>query len=192
LFDSYSGATRLQYGPSPWYHGILVIFSIIPGKCRIKTACFTLHSIPHSQSICHHDVCTDKTTQSCKASDIWGMCQVRVSAGTPTTPIDDYHGKFQDPTSNKAVTASLHYPFQFGFTHSSKESYRLCNKYYEIQDEDRAQQRVVEPLMNEWTDEFGFTNHFTIQQMTQSHTMASETHKIMTSSVRIQTSLSHP
>jgi hypothetical protein len=35
------------------------------------------------------------------------------------------------------------------FSHSSKESYRLCKKDYETEEEARAQQRVVEPLMND-------------------------------------------
>jgi hypothetical protein len=34
--------------------------------------------------------------------------------------------------------------------HSSKESYRLCRKDYETEIEAGAQQRVAEPLMNEW------------------------------------------
>jgi hypothetical protein len=33
--------------------------------------------------------------------------------------------------------------------HSSKESYRLCKKDYETEDEGRAQQRAVESLMND-------------------------------------------
>jgi hypothetical protein len=33
--------------------------------------------------------------------------------------------------------------------HTSKESYRLCKKDYETEEEARALQRAVEPLMNE-------------------------------------------
>jgi hypothetical protein len=33
--------------------------------------------------------------------------------------------------------------------HSFKESYRLCKKDYKTEEETRAQQRAVEPLMNE-------------------------------------------
>jgi hypothetical protein len=36
-----------------------------------------------------------------------------------------------------------------GADHSSKESYCLCKKYYGTEKEARAQQRAVEPLMNE-------------------------------------------
>jgi hypothetical protein len=35
--------------------------------------------------------------------------------------------------------------------HSSKESYRLCKNDYETEEEARAQQRTVEPLMSEYS-----------------------------------------
>jgi hypothetical protein len=34
-------------------------------------------------------------------------------------------------------------------SHSSKESYRLCKKDYETEEEAKAQQKAVEPLRNE-------------------------------------------
>jgi hypothetical protein len=41
--------------------------------------------------------------------------------------------------------------------HSSKESYRLCKNDYETEEETRAQQRAVGPLMNELY--FNIKNH---------------------------------
>jgi hypothetical protein len=38
--------------------------------------------------------------------------------------------------------------------HSSKESYRLCKKHYETEEESRVQQRAVEPLMNELLNDY--------------------------------------
>jgi hypothetical protein len=37
---------------------------------------------------------------------------------------------------------------------SSKESYRLCKKDYETEEEAKAQQRAVESLMNDWKNEW--------------------------------------
>jgi hypothetical protein len=36
---------------------------------------------------------------------------------------------------------------------SSKDSYRLCKKDYVTEEESKAQQRAVVPLMNEWMSE---------------------------------------
>jgi hypothetical protein len=36
--------------------------------------------------------------------------------------------------------------------HSSNESYRLCKKNYDTEEEARVQQRAVEPLMDGWMD----------------------------------------
>jgi hypothetical protein len=44
--------------------------------------------------------------------------------------------------------------------HSSMESYRLCKKYYESDEEARAQQRPVESLMNEWMNEWTHLSKF--------------------------------
>jgi hypothetical protein len=41
--------------------------------------------------------------------------------------------------------------------YSSKESYRVCKIDYETEEEDRAQQRAVEQLMNEWMHEVRFS-----------------------------------
>jgi hypothetical protein len=41
--------------------------------------------------------------------------------------------------------------------HSSKKSYRLCKKDYETEDEARAQQTAVEPLMKEKMNESSFS-----------------------------------
>jgi hypothetical protein len=38
--------------------------------------------------------------------------------------------------------------------HQSKDSYPLCKKDYETEEEVRAQQRTVESLMNEWMNEW--------------------------------------
>jgi hypothetical protein len=38
--------------------------------------------------------------------------------------------------------------------HSSKESYCLCKKDYKFEEEAKAQQRAIEPLMNERMNEW--------------------------------------
>jgi hypothetical protein len=38
--------------------------------------------------------------------------------------------------------------------HSSEVSYWLCTKYYVTEEEARAKQRAVVPLMNEWMNEY--------------------------------------
>jgi hypothetical protein len=48
--------------------------------------------------------------------------------------------------------------------HSSKESYRLCKKDYEIEEEARAQQVTVEPLMKEMNDIYYTTVVFNIKK----------------------------
>jgi hypothetical protein len=63
-----------------------------------------------------------------------------------------------NPTQGMDVYVSVYYVFVLSCVqvaalkradHSPKEFYGLRKKYYETEEEARAQQRVVEPLMNE-------------------------------------------
>jgi hypothetical protein len=68
------------------------------------------------------------------------------------------------PTQGTHICVCLYSVFMLvlclisGFTTGwppSKESYRLCKKDYETEEEGRAQQTAVEPLINEWMNEHG-------------------------------------
>jgi hypothetical protein len=50
--------------------------------------------------------------------------------------------------------------------HSSNESYPLCKKYYETEEEARAQQRAIEPLMNEWMKDNKSESHYNSEYRT--------------------------
>jgi hypothetical protein len=50
---------------------------------------------------------------------------------------------------------------------SSKESYRLCKKECETKKEARAQQRAVEPLMNECMKKESIAVHFRVSLLSQ-------------------------
>jgi hypothetical protein len=49
--------------------------------------------------------------------------------------------------------------------HSSEESYRLCKNDYETEEEARAQQRAVEPLMNEQMNEYSNQSSVTVSSL---------------------------
>jgi hypothetical protein len=55
--------------------------------------------------------------------------------------------------------------------HSSEDSYGLYKKDYKTEEETRAQQWAVEPLMNEWGSSYNKTVFCTIAEMKWNCTM---------------------
>jgi hypothetical protein len=91
--------------------------------------------------------CADHLAVRSEAWIVFTRSNATIVDSNPTQGMDVYMCVYSVFVLSCVQVAALRRAY-----HSSKDSFCLCKKDYETEEEARAQQRAVDPLMNEWNN----------------------------------------